>query len=379
LKKVPSISPDILLLDIMLPGIDGLEVARRLKADRSTKHIPIVMLTAKGEESDIVKGLELGAEDYITKPFSPKVVNARLRAVLRRVANGKEIKPEDAVISFKDLNIHPGRHEVLVNSKPVKLTFTEFSILMFLARRPGWVLTRAQLIDAVRDIECELTVRSNVIVSKPRNNHDVPECRAERMKQNGAALPCLLAEVVRGGQQAVRNNRTVVQDTPQVRKKLRCEVPVQLSGHRVRQVDQHDIIAFQRLSDVSPRVCRNYPHPGIVEGRGVLPPKLDQPRIDLDIVHTFNTILQNLGRCARDSSGDQEDFSGSRVLYHRIMDGFLGGLASGDQSGLVSYSTAATLNKMLSNNHAATQTDQTTRKVRAPCDWSPPISLGLAA
>jgi two-component system phosphate regulon response regulator PhoB len=160
LKKAASVSPDIMLLDIMLPGIDGLEVARRLKADRSTQHIPIVMLTAKGEERDIVKGLELGAEDYITKPFSPKVVNARLRAVLRRVANGKEIKPEDAVISFKDLNIHPGRHEVLVNSKPVKLTFTEFSILMFLARRPGWVLTRAQLIDAVRGKDYAVTDRS---------------------------------------------------------------------------------------------------------------------------------------------------------------------------------------------------------------------------
>jgi two-component system phosphate regulon response regulator PhoB len=149
-----------MLLDIMLPGIDGLEVARRLKADRSTKHIPIVMLTAKGEESDIEKGLELGAEDYITKPFSPKVVNARLRAVLRRVANGKEVKPEDSVISFRDLTIHPGRHEVLVNDKPVRLTFTEFSILMFLARRPGWVLTRAQLIDAVRGKDYAVTDRS---------------------------------------------------------------------------------------------------------------------------------------------------------------------------------------------------------------------------
>jgi two-component system phosphate regulon response regulator PhoB len=160
LKKAPALLPDIMLLDIMLPGIDGLEVARRLKADRSTQRIPIVMLTAKGEESDIVKGLELGAEDYITKPFSPKVVNARLRAVLRRVANGKEVKPEDSVISFRDLTIHPGRHEVLVNNKPVKLTFTEFSILMFLARRPGWVLTRAQLIDAVRGKDYAVTDRS---------------------------------------------------------------------------------------------------------------------------------------------------------------------------------------------------------------------------
>jgi two-component system phosphate regulon response regulator PhoB len=160
LKKVPSVSPEIVLLDIMLPGIDGLEVARRLKTDSSTRNIPIVMLSAKGEESDIVKGLELGAEDYITKPFSPKVVSARLRAVLRRAANGKDRKSEDSVISFKDIVIHPGRHEVLVKSKSVKLTFTEFSILMVLARRPGWVLTRAQLIDAVRGRDYAVTDRS---------------------------------------------------------------------------------------------------------------------------------------------------------------------------------------------------------------------------
>jgi len=150
--------PDLILLDLMLPGIDGLEVARRLKGDPLTRGMPIVMLTAKGEESDIVTGLQLGAEDYITKPFSRKVLVARLRAVLRR----KEEKAADETASLKvhDLVIHPGRHEVLVQGKPIPLTFTEFGILSFLARRPGWVFTRSQIVDAVRGDEYFVTDRA---------------------------------------------------------------------------------------------------------------------------------------------------------------------------------------------------------------------------
>ena len=150
--------PDLILLDLMLPGIDGLEVARRLKGDPLTRGMPIVMLTAKGEESDIVTGLQLGAEDYITKPFSRKVLVARLRAVLRR----KEEKAADetASLKFHDLVIHPGRHEVLVQGKPIPLTFTEFGILSFLARRPGWVFTRSQIVDAVRGDEYFVTDRA---------------------------------------------------------------------------------------------------------------------------------------------------------------------------------------------------------------------------
>jgi two-component system, OmpR family, alkaline phosphatase synthesis response regulator PhoP len=150
--------PDLVLLDLMLPGIDGLEVARRLKADPITRNMPIVMLTAKGEESDIVTGLELGAEDYITKPFSRKVLVARLRAVLRR----KEEKAVDEAASLKihDLIIHPGRHEVLVQGKPIPLTFTEFGILNFLARRPGWVFTRSQIVDAVKGDDYFVTDRA---------------------------------------------------------------------------------------------------------------------------------------------------------------------------------------------------------------------------
>jgi two-component system phosphate regulon response regulator PhoB len=158
LKSVRADPPDVILLDLMLPDMDGLEVARRLRSDPDTRNVPIVMLTAKGEESDIVTGLELGADDYVTKPFSRKVLVARLRAVLRR--RGGEEPEEDAVIAVHDLLIHPGRREVLVKGKPVKLTFTEFGILHFLAKKAGWVFTRSQIVDAVRGDDYFVTDRS---------------------------------------------------------------------------------------------------------------------------------------------------------------------------------------------------------------------------
>jgi two-component system alkaline phosphatase synthesis response regulator PhoP len=158
LSLVQSEAPDLIVLDLMLPGIDGLEVARQLKNDPATKNIPIVMLTAKGEEADIVTGLELGADDYITKPFSPRILLARVRAVLRRKTTVSQEK--ESVIRVHDLTIHPGRHEVLVDSKPVQLTFTEFGILNYLARRPGWVFTRSQIVDAVRGDDYFVTDRS---------------------------------------------------------------------------------------------------------------------------------------------------------------------------------------------------------------------------
>ena len=139
--------PDIVILDLMLPGVDGLEVCRRLKTDAKTRAIPIVMLTAKGDEADVVTGLELGASDYVTKPFSPRVLTARIRAVLRR---GDEAESDEATIRIKDLTIHPGRHQVLVEDKPVELTATEFRILHFLAKRPGWVFTRQRIVDAAQ-------------------------------------------------------------------------------------------------------------------------------------------------------------------------------------------------------------------------------------
>jgi two-component system, OmpR family, alkaline phosphatase synthesis response regulator PhoP len=158
LEKVTREMPDLILLDLMLPGMDGLEVARAVKNQAPTKDIPIVMLTAKGEEADIVKGLEIGADDYITKPFSRKVLTARIKAVLRR--KGAAPKNEEGLLAIHDFVIHTGRREVLVKGKPVQLTFTEFGILNFLVRRPGWVFTRSQIVDAVRGDDYFVTDRA---------------------------------------------------------------------------------------------------------------------------------------------------------------------------------------------------------------------------
>lgn len=150
--------PDLILLDLMLPGVDGLDVCRIIKRDADFSDIPIIMITAKGEEADIVSGLELGAEDYIVKPFSGRVLIARIKAVLRR-HDGK-ISNEDDVIKIHDFVIHPGRHEVTVGGKPVELTFSEFRLLQFLARRPGWVFTRYQIVDALRGEDYPVTERA---------------------------------------------------------------------------------------------------------------------------------------------------------------------------------------------------------------------------
>ncbi len=157
-NAIPRKLPDLILLDLMLPGLDGLEVCRALKKNPKTAGIPIVMVTAKGEESDIVAGLELGADDYITKPFSMKVLAARVRTILRR--KEMRVADRDALIRIHDIVINPGRHEVLINGKPVDLTFTELRILHFLASRPGWVMTRQQIVDAVRGEDYAVTDRS---------------------------------------------------------------------------------------------------------------------------------------------------------------------------------------------------------------------------
>jgi two-component system phosphate regulon response regulator PhoB len=153
--------PDLVVLDLMLPGIDGIEVCRRLKADPQTRYIPVVMVTAKGEEADVVAGLELGADDYLSKPFSPKVLIARIRAVLRR-REQETVKDAKEPIQRGEILIHPGRREVLVGGSRIALdlTFTEFNILYLLASRPGWVFTRAQIVDAVRGYDYNVTERS---------------------------------------------------------------------------------------------------------------------------------------------------------------------------------------------------------------------------
>ncbi|MGA2033747.1 MAG: response regulator [Thermoguttaceae bacterium] len=163
LSIIEAQPPDLVLLDLMLPGVDGMTVCQRLRNNPQTAALPIVMLTAKGEESDVVHGLNLGANDYVTKPFSPKVLLARVRAVLRRVPAADEAPAEEDsedVIEIHNILIHQGRHEVLVDGRPVPLTSTEFRVLRLLASKPGWVLTRQQILDGVHGDNYAITDRA---------------------------------------------------------------------------------------------------------------------------------------------------------------------------------------------------------------------------
>jgi two-component system, OmpR family, alkaline phosphatase synthesis response regulator PhoP len=142
--------PDLILLDLMLPGMEGLEVCRRLKAERDTASIPIIMLTAKGEEADIVAGLEIGADDYVPKPFSMRLLLARIKAVLRRAGGAEDAEPR-AVTKVHGFVIDDDRHEVRVGSESVALTLTEYKLLRFLAKHPGRVFTRTQILNNIQD------------------------------------------------------------------------------------------------------------------------------------------------------------------------------------------------------------------------------------
>jgi len=159
LKRVESKIPQLIVLDLMLPGIDGLEVTRLLKRQPKFDKIPIIMLTAKGEEADVVAGLELGADDYITKPFSPRVLLARIKAVLRRQSTSK-INENTSDINIHGIRIHPGMRKVIIEDESIDLTYTQFQILYHLVKRPGWVFTRSQIVDAVRGDDYPVTDRS---------------------------------------------------------------------------------------------------------------------------------------------------------------------------------------------------------------------------
>ncbi len=143
--------PDLVLIDLMLPGIDGLEVCRRLRSDERTSRIPLIMLTAKSSEADRVVGLELGADDYVTKPFSPRELAARVKAVLRRAGGQQELP---VIVRRGALEIDTARHEVSCAGDKVELTATEFRLLHLLAARPGRVFSRGELIDGAlgRDV-----------------------------------------------------------------------------------------------------------------------------------------------------------------------------------------------------------------------------------
>jgi DNA-binding response OmpR family regulator len=153
--------PDLVVLDLMLPGLDGTEVARRLKGDARTANIPIVMLTARSEETDVVVGLTLGADDYVTKPFSMKILLARINTVLRRGETAESgTGAEGGVLRAGPLVIDMSKHEVTVNGEPVRLTLTEFKLLSALVAARGRVLTRDQLMDKAMGTDVFVTDRA---------------------------------------------------------------------------------------------------------------------------------------------------------------------------------------------------------------------------
>jgi len=148
--------PDLVILDLMLPGMDGFEVCKILKGNENTARIPIIMLTAKSQEADKVAGLELGADDYITKPFSPRELLARMKAVMRR----KEPFPSRQTVRRGVISIDSVKHKVLVSGKEVSLTHTEFKLLEYMANRPGIVLSRNKLLDGVFGYEADVYDRT---------------------------------------------------------------------------------------------------------------------------------------------------------------------------------------------------------------------------
>lgn len=157
-KMIKQIKPDLIVLDLILPDMNGMDICQMTKKDESTKHIPIVMLTLKGEEADIVKGLEEGADDYILKPFSPNIFIARINAVLRR--NKNEISDEIPTLKIHELIIDTACREILIDGETAKLTYTEFVLLMLMVRKPGVIYTREEIMNVIWGKNYPVTGRS---------------------------------------------------------------------------------------------------------------------------------------------------------------------------------------------------------------------------
>jgi two-component system alkaline phosphatase synthesis response regulator PhoP len=163
LRTARAVKPKLVVLDLMLPGIDGLQLCREMKSDAVLRDIPVVMVTARGEEHDVVSGLELGADDYISKPFSPKVLLARIKTVLRRKrgldSEARQVGGQ-SIISYDKLVINMQRREVLIGEQQIELTNTEFKLLHFLIQQPGVVFTRDQIVEGVHGDDYPVTDRS---------------------------------------------------------------------------------------------------------------------------------------------------------------------------------------------------------------------------
>ena len=158
LNYLKNNTPDLILLDWMLPGLSGLNICRIIKENEAIKRIPVIMLTAKSQDSNIVAGFENGADDYVTKPFSPKVLLARIKKILIR--HSEEIGLNNCVVYFDEIKIHPERHQVLLGGIEVHLTPSEIKLLYHLARKPGWVYSRDQIIDTIRGQNYAITDRA---------------------------------------------------------------------------------------------------------------------------------------------------------------------------------------------------------------------------
>ena len=159
LKDARSYEPDLILLDLMLPGIQGIDVCRVIKSDENIKNTPIIILSALGQEEDIVKGLDAGADDYVSKPFSLDILNARIKSVLRRYIKN-DYGDANKTIILKGIKISPRTREVTIEGDLISLTYTEFQILHLLISHPGWVFTRYQIIDKIRGENYPVTDRS---------------------------------------------------------------------------------------------------------------------------------------------------------------------------------------------------------------------------
>jgi DNA-binding response OmpR family regulator len=156
LRAARDVPPAVVILDVMLPGMDGYEVCKRLRGGTATAALPILMLTAKGDETEKIVGLEIGADDYVTKPFSPKEVVARVKALLRR----SETEAPSGRVRYGVLTLDADRHEVAVDGRPVDLTAKEFGLLQYLLQRPGRLATRDALLDAVWGYDADVTTRT---------------------------------------------------------------------------------------------------------------------------------------------------------------------------------------------------------------------------
>jgi two-component system, OmpR family, alkaline phosphatase synthesis response regulator PhoP len=158
-RQIAARIPDVILLDLMLPGTNGMDICKNLKQDRSTRRIPIIMVTAKTEDTDVITGLEVGADDYISKPFSPKVLIARIRSVLRR-ADSDDGRSGLNIIKYGSITIDVSKHEVTMDGEILQLSATEFGVLQLLAGNPGWVYSRGQIISAVKGDDYPVTERA---------------------------------------------------------------------------------------------------------------------------------------------------------------------------------------------------------------------------